>query len=128
MDLALVPGGVATSIALFIATEVGSVDPRRGLGSIAGLWHCAFVTMRRMVGVVDVAPKIAGAVKPRASANKHVSTEPFRAVVARGSAAIRCGVVVTVGAYRGDTDIDGDGRLRFGTGRCEAASGNGSQH
>jgi hypothetical protein len=84
--------------------------------------------VRRVVGVVDVAPEIVGAMKPRTSANEDVPTEPFRAVVARGSAAVRCGVVVTVGTYGGDTDIDADGCLRFGNGRCETASGNGSQH
>src|ERR1700719_895757 len=121
-------GCVATSIPFFISLEVGAVDALRRLGLLATIWQCALVTMLWMVTIVDVAPEFAGAMKPRARANEDFAIKPFRAVIARGSAVIRSGVVVTIGTFRGDTDIDADLRLGFrGAGR-DTHSGNCGQH
>ena len=92
--------GVATSIPLFIASEMSFINPLRFHRLLATVWHCAVVAVFWMVSVIHIAAKVAGTVKPRAGANENIATKPLRAVVTRRSAAIRGSVVVTVGTFR----------------------------
>jgi hypothetical protein len=84
--------------------------------------------MLRMVGVIDVATEIAGAMKPRAGADENAPSEPFWTVVARGRTAIRGNVIVAIGTVRCYTDIDAHLSLRFGDDCREAASSYSGQH
>jgi hypothetical protein len=119
---------MATSIPLFVSLEVFFIDALGRLGLLATVGYCAPVTVLWMVGVIYVATEFAGAMKPRASADEDVPAEPFRAVVAGGSTAIRSGVIVTIGAFRGYTDIDADLSLCAGGGCRETGCSNCTQH
>jgi hypothetical protein len=119
---------MAASVALFVSGEVALVDAPRRLSFLARVWHCALVPMLGMESVIDLAAETVGAMKPWTRAYEDISSKPLRAVVARGSAAIRSEVIVTVGALRGDTDTDADLRLCFRGAYHETASRHGSQN
>lgn len=73
--------------------------------------------------VVYMAVEVIRAMKPWAGANENTARKPFRPVVAVGSTAIRRGVIVTVGAVGGTSNVDADAdllRSYFGRSRCEA--------
>ena len=93
-----------TPVALFVAGEMCLIDTPRRLRLLAGIWHRALVPMLRVVGIIDVTAEIAGAMKPRTRAYKHIPGKPLWAVVAGRSAAIRSHVVITVGT-RGATPM-----------------------
>jgi hypothetical protein len=99
---------VTLPVACFIAMEV-----LEGLGASFG--HGAVVTVVRIVAVVDVAVEAAVAVKPGAGSDKEAAGEPVRAVVAVGGAIVGGVVEVSVGAYRGDTNVDRDLGGRHGS-------------
>jgi hypothetical protein len=109
---------VAAAVAHFITFEVRNlIDAPVRLGFLAALRSGAAVAVVRMVTVVYVALKIFRAVKPRARADKGAAGKPFRTVIAVGSAAIRSGVVITVGTFRSDSDFEPDFLRRpFGSG------------
>ena len=88
---------VAAAITLFVSGEVALIDPLRRIGFLAPARHRALVAIIGMEVSVDVATKVAGAMKPRARADEHAASEPLRAIVAGGSTAIRSGVIVAVG-------------------------------
>jgi len=88
--------GVATAVALFVSGEVALIDPLRRIGFLAPFRHRTLIAIIWMQVPVDVATKVAGAMKPRARADEYVAPKPFRAIVAGGSTAIRGGVIVTV--------------------------------
>jgi hypothetical protein len=100
------------------------VDALGPLGPLSTVWHCALITMLRMESVVYLATEFAGAMKPRAGANEDLPVKPFWAVVARGSTPIRSGVIVAVGTFRGDTDVDAELSLCFRDACREAAPSN----
>jgi hypothetical protein len=72
--------------------------------------------------VIYVALEVFGAVIPRASANEHTIRKPFRAVVAVGSTTIRRVVIVTIRAFRWDSNVDADLSLCSGSCHREADS------
>jgi hypothetical protein len=65
--------------------------------------------------------------KPGAGANEDATGKPLRAVVAVRGATIRGGVIVTVGAIRGNADFDADLSIYFGSGDRKAHSSNRSK-
>jgi hypothetical protein len=119
---------VATSIALFVSLEVTFIEALRRLGLLATVWYWALVTVLRMESVIYNATEIVRATKPRPGANEDALTKPLSAVVVRGSTAIGSGVIVSVGTFRGYTDVDADLSFRFGDGYRETASSNCGQH
>jgi len=119
---------VATSIARFVSLEVRTIDTLCRLGFLASFWRWAFIAVLWVETVVHVAPEIAGAMKPRASADEDLPAKPFRTVVAGGSTVIRSDVIVAIGTIRSHADGDGDLSFCFGSGSREAESGNSSQH
>ncbi len=117
VNLALSPGSatvissasIAATIAYFIPFEVCNfIETPRWLGSFAALRCGAVIAMVGVKAVIDMPAEMVGAMKPWARANKDTSREPFRTIVTVGSAAIRIGVVVAVGAIRRDSYIDAD--------------------
>ena len=120
---------VAAAVAHFVSFEVRNViDAMIRLGFLAALRSGAAVTVVRVITVVYVALKILGAVKPRASADENAAGKPFRTVIAVGSAAVRSGVVITVGTLGSDSDFEPDFlRRRFGRGDGETDSSNSNQ-
>jgi hypothetical protein len=73
--------------------------------------------------VIYMAAKVCVAMKPRASTDEDTADEPFRTVVAVGSAGVRSEVVIAVRASGLGTDADADLSLCFGSGRREANYG-----
>jgi len=90
------------------------------------LWQWAFIAVLGMETVIYVALKFIRALKPRSSANEDFSVKPLWAIVARGGTVIRSDVVVTIGTFRGDSDVDVDLGLCFWGGSGEADSSNSS--
>jgi hypothetical protein len=72
-----------------------------------------------MVTVIHVTAESLRAVKPRAGADEYAAGKPFWAVVARRSAAVRSGVVVSIGTSRLCSDSDDDLSRRFWSGDSE---------
>jgi hypothetical protein len=118
-----VAGYVAPSVALFISFEMGLVYAPRRLWLLAAVWHWALIAVFWMEGIIDVAMKAFGAMKPRTSANKDTTSEPLRTVVPGWRTAIWSDVVVTVGTFRCNTKADADLRL---SSREECREGNSS--
>ncbi len=111
---AFIPADVAAPIAHFVSFEVGNlIHPISRLGFLARLRHRAFIAVFGMKTVVYTTLKMIGAVKPRTSSNEDTASKPLRTVVTVGGAAIRSGVIVTIGAYWGRSDFDSDLSLCF---------------
>jgi hypothetical protein len=66
----------------------------------------AGISVTRIVAVVHVAVKIALSVIPGTCAKERPTTEPVRPIISVGSTAIRSVVIVAIGAYRLNSDID----------------------
>jgi hypothetical protein len=97
---------VAASIPRLVSLEMIerlNTTPRR--------W--ASVTMTRIVAVIDVAVKAVRAMKPWASSKEYSAGKPIRPIVAVGSAVVGGIVEVSIGAYRGYSNVDGN--LRGGS-------------
>jgi hypothetical protein len=73
-----------------------------------------------MVTVIYVATEVLTAMKPWTGTDEDTTGKPFRTVVAGGSAAIGRGVIVPIGTIRGDSNVDADLSLYFGSGHREA--------
>jgi hypothetical protein len=71
-------------------------------------WHRSGITVMRVVAVVHVAIKAVRTVKPGAGTDEQTTTEPIRPIVSVGSTIIRSVVIVPVGTYRLNSDIDTD--------------------
>src|ERR1700722_2696119 len=97
---------VAPAIPLLVSVEVSSIDAPRRLRFFSAVRHRSPVAVLRMVAVVYTAAEIPGAMKPRAGADENAPTEPFRSVIAGGSAAIGNGVVVAIRTFRSQADGD----------------------
>ena len=81
---------MAAAIARLIAFEVGVfVEMIRRVGLVAALRQLAFIAVFDIEMAVYLAVEVARAMKPRTRANERTAGEPFRAVVAVGSAGIR---------------------------------------
>jgi hypothetical protein len=117
---------VATSIPHFVSFEVRTVDTLCRLSFFARFWQWALIAVFRMETVIYVALELISAMKPRAGTNEDIPGKPFWTVVARGGAAIRSDVIVTIGTIRGYSDADADLSLRFGSGNGGADSSNSS--
>jgi hypothetical protein len=115
---------VAASISLFVSFEMGLINSPRRLGLLAAAWYWALVAMLWMEGVIYVAMEVAWAMKPRASTYEDTPSKPFWTVVASGSTAIRGDVVITIGTFRRDTDVDADLGSSFRDDYREAACSN----
>jgi hypothetical protein len=107
---------VATSIAHFVSFEVLTIDTLCRLGFLARFWQGALIAVLWMETVIYVALEVTSAMKPRASANEDVPVKPLWTVVARGGTVIRSDVIVTIGTFRGYSDLDADLSLSFGGG------------
>ena len=66
------------------------------------------VAMMWIEAVIHMAIKVLGAAEPRAGSDENAATEPLRPVVPVWATVIRREIVVTVGANRFRSDIDGD--------------------
>jgi hypothetical protein len=116
---------VAASIAHFVWFEMGNlIDTLSRLGFVATVWLWAVIAVLRMETIIDVAMEVGWTMKPRARANEDASRKPFRAVIAIGGAIVRWNVIVTVGAFRGNTDVDAYLSLGFGNSYREADCSN----
>lgn len=113
---------MAASIPHFISLEVRRSDSLCRLGFLARFWQRAFIAVLWMQTIIHVALEIAGAMEPRASADKDVSGKPFWTVIARRGTVIRSDVIVTIGTLRGHSDFHIDLSLCFGGGSSEADS------
>jgi hypothetical protein len=113
---------MAVSIAHFVAFEMLSVD--MPVGFFTHFRRRTLVAVVRMETVVYVAPESLGAMKPRADADEDAVVKPLGAIVAVRGTGIRSNVIVTVGAIRGNTDVDGDLGFCFGGGGGETESCN----
>jgi hypothetical protein len=103
--IVLVPISMAASIALFVSLEVLR-DSTSACGALAVFWHVAIVAMLRIEAIINMAAEFIGTVKPWADTNKGAAMKPLRTVVAIGGTAIRRVVIVTIGARRGDSNVD----------------------
>ena len=100
--------GVAASITLFVCFEVGDlIETLSRLGLIAAVWLWTGIAVLRVETVIHVAAEAFRAMKPWARANEDAAGKPFRAVVAIRGAVVRRDVVVAIGAFRRDADIEG---------------------
>jgi hypothetical protein len=70
--------------------------------------HWPGVTMVRIVTVVDMSIKSATAMEPRSSPYERPAREPIRPIVSIGRTAIWSIVIVSIGAYRWRSDLDGN--------------------
>ena len=112
--LVLVSSCVAASIPHFISLELrGGFSLRCGL--VANFWHRPLIAVLWVEGIVHLALEVAAAMKPRANADENAAIEPFRAVVAVGNTVIGGVIVVTVGTIRGDSNLDADLSMCFGS-------------
>ena len=111
---------------LVYCTSERAFDARSRLGPVATVRHGASITMLDIVMVVYMTAKLGMASKPRASTNEDTVREPFRTVIAVGSAGIRSVVIVAVGAYRSSSDANDNLSLRLGSAHREAGSNNSS--
>jgi hypothetical protein len=118
---------VTASITHFIALEVlNLIEMLIGIGSLTTSWLGAAIAMFGMEMIIYVAVEACRAMKPRAGANEDATGKPLRAVVAVGGALVRRDVIVAVGTFGRDADVDLYLSLCFGSGYREADCGNGS--
>jgi hypothetical protein len=116
---------VAAPIAHFISLKVGdSVHAFRRLGSLTTLRRGAFIAVFGMISIIYVALELFRAMKPGARANEGSARKPLGTVVAVGSAAVRRGVIVSVGTFRGYSDVDPDLSFCSGGVSRDAEGGN----
>jgi len=118
---------VATTVAHFVALEVGSIDMPCGIRFLATLRQWTLVAVFRMEMVIHVTPEFGGTMKPRADTDEDPATKPFRTVVSNGSAVVRRNVIVTVRAVRRRSNFDRNLSLRFGSGSRHADCDNDRQ-
>lgn len=118
---------VTASITHFIAFEMlNLIEMLIGIGFFATSWLGAVIAVFGMEMVIYVAVEACRAVKPRAGANEEATGKPLRAVVAIGSAVVGRDVIVAVGTFGRDADVDLYLSLCFGSGDREADCSNGS--
>jgi hypothetical protein len=96
------------------------------LGFVATVWLWAIIAVLRMETVIYVASEVVSAMKPRANANEDATGKPFRAVITVGGAVVWSDVIVTVGTFRRDSDVDAYLSLCFGSSCREADCSNSS--
>ena len=108
---------MTASVAHFVAFEVlDFVEMLIRIGFLATGWPGAVIAVLRMEVVIYVAVEALRTVKPRARTNEDATGKPLRAVVAVGSAVVWRDVLVAVGTFRRNSDVDRYLRLGFGSG------------
>jgi hypothetical protein len=106
---------MSAPIAHFVSLEVGNlVETLAGFGMVTASGPWTMVAVVGMEAVVYVAMEAFSTVEPRASTNEYAATKPLGAIVAVGSAVVGWDVVVAVGTFGRDSDVDADLGLRFG--------------
>jgi hypothetical protein len=118
--------GVAVAVAHLVSPEVVWGAVPSFAGAVATIWKITMVAMLGVKVIVYVAAEVGVAMKPWAGTDEDSAREPFRAVVAVGSALVRRGFVVAVRAGRGWSDVDADLGLGFGSICCETQAGDNS--
>jgi hypothetical protein len=109
---------MAAPVPHFISSEMLAIDM-----SVRSLSHArkrAPVAMIRTETVIDVAPEMGMAVKPRASSDEYAVVKPFRTVIAVRSTAVRREVVVAIWTGGSDANEHAHPCLSFGGGGREA--------
>jgi hypothetical protein len=120
---------VTASISYFVALEVlHFIEMPIWIGLFTTSRLRAVVAMFWMEVVVYVAVEASGAVKPGADADEDAAGKPFRTVIAVGGALVGSGVIVAVGTFRGDSDVDLHLSLSFGRRHHETDGGSSSEH
>jgi hypothetical protein len=100
--IAYVAASIPRLVALEMIERLNTTSRRR-----------ASVTVARIVAVIDVAIEAVGTMKPWASSEEYTAGKPVRSIVAVGSAIVGGIVEVSIGAYRGYSNVDGN--LRGGS-------------
>jgi len=118
-------GCVATPVPRFISFELLR-GPALRCGFFANFRHISLIAVLWIEGVVYLALEVAAAMKPRADADENAAVEPFCSVVAVGNAVIGSVVIVTIGTIRGNSDVDGNLSLYFGSSCYKEDSSNSS--
>src|SRR5580658_5909940 len=97
----------AVPIVHFIPPELRCGSPlRRGLVANLGQW--AAIAVLWIEVVIHLSLESVGPMKPRTRANEDAAVKPFRPEVAVGGAIMRSVVIVTIGAFGGDSSIEID--------------------
>jgi hypothetical protein len=109
----LVLACVAASVTHLVSMKVFGVAMPSFAGFFAVVWKSAMVAVIGMEMVIDMAAKVGRTVKPGAGTNEDSTAKPLGAVIAIGGAAVRGGIVVAVGAFRRDANVDADLGLGF---------------
>jgi hypothetical protein len=111
---------VTASVAHFVSFEVlNLIETPSRVGFLATGWPGAVIAVLGMEMVIYVAVEAGRTMKPRASADEDATGKPLWAVVAVGSAFVRRSVIVAVGTFRRNADIDLYLSLCFGSGYHE---------
>jgi hypothetical protein len=100
--------GVTVPVAHFIGFEVlNLIEMPVRIRTLTTGWPRAVIAVLRMEVIVYVAAETFRTMKPRTRADEDAAGKPLGAVVAVGSAVVGSDVIVTVGTYRRDSDLDG---------------------
>src|SRR3984885_6406736 len=108
--------GMAVTITHFIGFEVFNlIEMVVRIGSLTTGRPGAGVAVLRMEVIVYVAAEAFRTMEPRARADEDAAGKPLRAVVAVGGALVGRCIIIAIGTYRRNSDIDCYLSLRF---RC----------
>jgi hypothetical protein len=108
---------VALSVMCFVRVEVTEC-------LLVPFRHRSYITVVRIVAVIDVAVEAVRAMEPWACADEYSASEPIGTIVAVGSTGIWSVVKISVRTHRRHTDVNGDlsGRQRHTTHHCNSES------
>jgi hypothetical protein len=110
---------VASPVASFVSVEVVET-------LLSAARQRPMVAVSRVEAVVYVAVEAVRTMEPGTGSKKQAADKPVGAVVAVGSAVIRRDVIIPVGTFRRDADVDLHLSLCFGSGYGEADCSNSS--
>jgi hypothetical protein len=119
---------MTTAMTAAVALKSGGVFPARIVARVAyvalpiprlvpvevverllpALRHRPFVTVTRIVAVINVAVEAMMAMEPGPGSDEHPANEPIRSIVAIRSTGIRSIVKVPIRAHRRHSNVDGD--------------------
>jgi hypothetical protein len=106
---------VTMGIMDFIAMEVGGRMLSAYLYFIARMRHRTAVPVVDMIVGIDMTVEVGRAVKPWTRTDEDATGKPLGAIVAIGRTPVRSSFIVSVGAVGGDSDVDADLGLGFGS-------------
>ena len=81
---------------------------------LSALRHRSYITVVRIIAVINVAVEAMMTMEPWASADKYPANEPIGPIVAIGSAGVRCIVKVPIRTHGRHANIDRDLSWRHG--------------